>query len=782
MDDILTEFLVESNELLDQLETDLGALETQPASTELLSSIFRCLHTIKGGCGFLDFKRLESLSHAGETLLGAMRDGEVVGDKEVFDLLYELADATRTVMQIIESTGADVTSDCERLTESLKVMRTNKQLTSAQKEDRARGFGTVKASVSGTEAVELQGFSDMPLGEILVAQGLINHEDVVIAMREQENGDPRHLGEVLVARGCVSSQAIREALEIQIETKNAERSSTVVENSIRVDVLLLDKLMNLVGELVLARNQVQQHTRASQDIQLLRSSQRLNLITTELQAGVMKTRMQPIGNVWNKFPRVVRHLCVVCDKKVRIEMDGKETELDKTIIEAIRDPLTHFVRNSVDHGIEATADREKSGKNREGVVRLRAFHEGGQVNMEISDDGRGIDPAVIRKKALAQNLVSASQLEKMDDHQVTNLVFLPGFSTASKITSVSGRGVGMDVVKTNIERIGGTVDLHSQVGVGTTLKIKIPLTLAIIPALLVSVGDGKFALPQISLLELVRLGRSDVETRIEYVNDVPVYRLRGELLPLIYLRSELKMSGSEGHQDQINIVVLQVDGRTFGLVVDSVEDTAEIVVKPLGRQLKGIKAFAGATILGDGSVALILDVMGLAQKARIVGDIREGGATDLIASADQDVDGRQQLLLFELGEQRRVAIPLLAIDRLEELSTDDVERSGEREVVQYRGSILPLIRVADVIGARSSGGEDDTLRVLVYNQGRTSVGLVVDHIIDIVEQADPIQSEKRSHPCFVGSTIIHGRVTDLLDAAEVIRSSGLYDESRRLAA
>src|SRR5208283_5423230 len=342
---------------------------------------------------------------------------------------------------------------------------------------------------------------------------------------------------------------------------------------------------------------------------------------TELQEEVMKTRLQPIGNIWSQFPRTVRDVALGCGKEVDIEMEGKETELDKTIIEAIKDPLTHLVRNSVDHGIELPQVRSKAGKPCTGRLTLRAFHEGGQVNIEISDDGAGLNRDRICEKAIERGLVSAQQTARMTEREIFNLIFLPGFSTAEKVTNVSGRGVGMDVVKTNVERIGGAVEVQSTAGQGTTVRVRIPLTLAIIPALIVSCNGERYAIPQISLLELAWLEDGEARSAIEMVHGVPVYRMRGRLLPLVYLSRALQLAEKEHaaeNEDAVNIVVLQAGDRPFGLVVDEINDTEEIVVKPLRKQLKTLKTFAGSTIMGDGKVALILDVLGLAQRASVV--------------------------------------------------------------------------------------------------------------------------------------------------------------------
>ena len=551
------------------------------------------------------------------------------------------------------------------------------------------------------------------------------------------------------------------------------QNSAVSDSTIRVDVGLLDKLMNLVGELVLARNQVLQFTNQRTDSAFLATSQRLNLITTELQSSVMKTRMQPIGNVWSKLPRVVRDLANACGKQARIEMEGKETELDKTIIEAIKDPLTHIVRNSVDHGIENPEVRAARGKPEEGCLKMRAYHEGGQVNIEITDDGGGIDLGRVKEKALQRGLITAERAARMSEQETLHLIFLPGFSTAEKITNVSGRGVGMDVVKTNIEKIGGTVDLQSNPGEGTTLKIKIPLTLAIIPALIVTSGGDRFAIPQVSLLELVRLEGEQARRQIEFVRDVPVYRLRGQLLPLAYLNRELKIEPPQagGESAPVNIVVLHTDGHPFGLVVDEINDTEEIVVKPLGKQLKGVASFAGATIMGDGRVALILDVMGIAQGAGLAGEVHDRTLAESNAAVRKAADPRQTLLLFETGQGSRMAIPLSMVARLEEFPRSAIEHSGAQEVVRYRGQILPLIRVAaHVPSVTAAAAENDPMQVVVYSEQGRSVGLVVGHICDIVHETITVKRHAHGRGIF-GSVVIQETVTDLLDVQSVIRAA-----------
>ncbi len=476
LDDIVHEFLVESQENLDQLDRDLVALEQHPESTALLQSIFRTVHTIKGTCGFLAFGQLEALAHAGEGLLGRLRDGGLKLTKDRTSALLELVDAVREILGAIEATGAEDGRERSALIATL---------TALQEPD-------VDASVEEAPIA----LPPPRLGEILVDVAGVAEDAVTMAVLEQRLGDDRPIGQILVDSGL--------ATEAQVETAlAAQADSRVGDSSIRVDVGLLDTLMRLVGELVLTRNQIVTTATERGDASMLRSSQQLSQLVTELQAGVMKTRMQPIDSVWSRLPRVVRDLAVSCGRQVRLELQGREIELDKTILEAIKDPLTHVVRNSIDHGIEPPDVRLAAGKPAEGCLTLHAFHEGGQVNIEISDDGAGIDPAAVAAKAVQRGLITAPQAAAMSARELTNLIFVPGFSTAQAITNVSGRGVGMDVVRTNVEKIGGTVDVASEPGTGTTLSIKIPLTLAIIPALTVECSAARYAIPQISVEELV---------------------------------------------------------------------------------------------------------------------------------------------------------------------------------------------------------------------------------------------------------------------------------------
>ena len=712
MEEIIKEFLVESGEGLDLLDRDLVALERDPTAGELLAEIFRAVHTIKGTSGVLGFSKIESVAHVGENLLSRMRDGTMVLNPAITSGLLAMVDALRRLLGEIEQRDSEGDADYSQVVRQLEGL--------------LAGVAAVSTPASG--AISPSGAQP----EISAA------------------GSSPAAAAVPAAAPAAAAEPAKE--------------SGVASSNVRVDVGLLDKMMNLVGELVLARNQIVQCT--GSDATFLSAAQRLNLITSELQEAVMKTRMQPIGNIWSKFPRLVRDLALQCGKQATIAMDGAETELDKTIIEAVKDPLTHILRNSLDHGIEAPERRVAVGKPPGGRLHLRAYHEGGQVNIEISDDGAGINLERVKQKALQRGLITPGQAARMGERELANLVFQPGFTTAEKVSNVSGRGVGLDVVKTNIEKIGGGVELLSTSGEGITLKIRIPLTLAIIPALLVTSGGERFAIPQVSLLELVRLEGEQGKAAVEQVQDVPVYRLRGRLLPLVFLNRELGLEGGRKREDVDNIVVLRAGDGRFGLVVDEIDDSEEIVVKPLGKQLKGIACLAGATILGDGQVALILDVLGMAEMAGVASGQPAPASEERAEAKAEEPAARQSWLLFRSAGGSRLALPLPAVARLEEFPRQRVERCSGEEAVQYRGEILRLVRMSQLLGEPE--GTADPLRVVVLSGRGQSAGLVVDRIEDITDEAVKVR-EQPGKGVLLGSAVIQQKVTDIVDLRQVMR-------------
>ena len=775
VDEIVSEFLVESYENLDQLDSDLLELEESPDDKAKLSSVFRSIHTIKGTSGFLAYPKLEKVAHTGENLLVLLRDGEMLLSSEIASGLLKMVDAIRSMLRSIEAGNGEGEDSFAELIQELERLKSGDSGGAAESsaapaeipveavvEELRPSEGDVESEAKAAEGVEERQVPSQDVAEEPAAA--VAEETATEEVASPAVATPDASADVVKA--SEPAAATPPAAQPAAEDKVSAEKSSVTESTIRIEVGLLDKLMNLVGELVLARNEIMQCGEKSEDAALAAASQRVNLITTELQEGVMKTRMQPIRTAWSKLPRVVRDLSRSCGKQVQVRMEGADTELDKTILEAIKDPLTHIVRNSVDHGIEPTDVRIAAGKPAEGTLLLRAYHEGGQVNIEIIDDGGGIGVDRVRTKAVEKGLVTEEQAAALTDREASMLILLPGFSTAATVTNVSGRGVGMDVVKTNVEKIGGTLDISSVPGEGTTLRIKIPLTLAIVPALVVTCDNDRFCIPQVNLLELVRLEGDKVKNQIEVLHSVPVYRLRGRLLPLVYLDEELglrdRRTEADRHLDTaVNIVVLQAEDQIFGLVVDSISDTQEIVVKPLGSHLKSLPVYAGSTIMGDGTVSLILDVIGIAQVGHV---LVEHGGQKLVDSNDGNSElerSQECYLVVDPGDDTRAAVALDAVARLEEVATTSIERSGNQQVIQYRGQIMPIVSL-------SAYGEIDTTQdsvpLIVYNTGKSDIGVAVGKILDIVDQVEDGSSPDGN------SRVIGGKVTRIVDLEMIARS------------
>lgn len=751
--EILSEFLQETHENLRLLDSDLIQLEANPGEKSTLAQVFRTLHSIKGSAGFLGFVKLQEVTHSAETLLSRLRSGEMLFTESIATVLLQVVDAIRGMLVSIEATGKEGAEDYTGLIAQV---------------DRLRMAGRAEAPAGPAVASIVSGMTSASFTSVTPAR----MESLVTSPNDEST-----------SRSGTSETANSDASDV--------RTASAADSNIRVDVGLLDKLMNLVGELVLSRNQILQYSDSHEDNNFLAAVQRLDLLISELQAAVMKTRMQPIGSVLNRFPRIVRDQALVCGKKVRLEISGQETELDRTLIEAIRDPLVHMVRNAIDHGIETPAVRLSRGKQEEGRLRIVASHEGGKVIIEITDDGGGIDVGRLREKAIQSELVAPEVIARMTHAELLRLVFLPGFSTADRVTQTSGRGVGMDVVLTNIERIGGTVDIESTLGKETTIRTRIPLTLAIMPALIVSCGGELYAVPQVSLLELVRLEPDQVQRGVERMHGIPVYRLRDAMLPLVFLDRQLEIESARASGDEVNIVVLQADDRSFGLVVDSVRDTEEIVVKPLQKQIKGIPVFAGAAIMGDGRIAMVLDVIGLARRASVISGTKTHAISELDPSATSVVNEEveaEPLLLFTSCTGGQMAIPLSLVSRLEEFPRTAVELLGTRQVVQYCGEILPLIDIAselDQLQQRRTGvsaeavsgvriqGDGESMTVIVYAAGDQHAGLVVGHVVDIVQE-HIIARSRASRPGVLFTAVVQERVTEFVDVPLLVRES-LFD-------
>jgi two-component system, chemotaxis family, sensor kinase CheA len=717
MDDLLREFLTETNESLDRVDAELVRFEQDPNNANILGNIFRLVHTIKGTCGFLGLPRLEKLAHAAETLMGKFRDGMPVTTEAVTLILITI-DRIKTILEAIEDHQHEPAGGDIDLIEQLNRMarpEAAKPQPAPRPEEEARPH-----KVRGEE-IEPQP----------AARG---HEDT----------------------GAQATSRDKPAAE----RTDDERGDRLASHSIRVNVETLDYLMTTVSELVLTRNQLLEIVRRHEDSDFKVPLQRLSNVTAELQEGVMKTRMQPIGNAWQKLPRIVRDLSSELGKQIELEMHGADTELDRQVLELVKDPLTHLVRNSADHGIENVAERIAAGKPRKGTIRLTACHQGGHIIIEIADDGRGLDVARIKAKAVEHGFASEAELAAKSETEICNFIFLPGFSTATQVTNISGRGVGMDVVRANIEQIGGTVDLKSVAGVGATFTIKIPLTLAIVSALIVEAGGERFAMPQLSVLELVRASAGG-EHRIERIKDTPVLRLRNKLLPLVHLKESLRLGECPG--DEGFVVVTQVGSQVFGTVVDGVFHTEEIVIKPLSSKLRNIAVFSGTTILGDGSVIMIIDPNGIAQTLGRAAALASTDKAQIEDSEEAGAEDLTSLLVFRAGSPQPKAVPLSLVSRLEEIDCRRIEISDGRYLVQYRDQLMPLLRIDTQNGIKQEG----TQPTLVFSDRGRSMGLIVDEIVDIVEARLDIEVAS-DRPGILGYAVVKGSATEIIDVGHFL--------------
>ncbi len=720
MDDLISEFITETAESLATLDTELVRFEKEPSDSEALGNIFRLVHTIKGTCGFLGLSRLETIAHASESILGEIRDNAIPVSPEVISGVLESLDTIKSIVEYLKLHGKEQTGDDSELISRLNTLRgagdQNKGTLSSQPE----------------ETDNIPAASETP-----AAQKMPEHD---ADASQDKNNTSTHAEEANEHSAQGSAQA----------------------QSIRVNLDVLENLMQLVGELVLTRNQLSQIIKTRSDRVLSFRLQKLSQIASDLQEGIMKTRMQPISNAWSKFPRLIRDLSHELEKKIDLRMIGAETELDRQLLEAIKDPLIHMVRNSCDHGLESPEERVAAGKPEAGTITLSAFHEGGHIIIELSDDGRGINIEKIKQRALKNGLATEEQMAKLTGQQIVQFIFLPGFSTAEKVTSISGRGIGMDVVRYNIEKIGGTLELTSIFGKGSKFNIKIPLTLAIVSVLIVETCGERFALPQINVQELVRVGEGSGHV-IEHVENASVLRLRGKLLPVISLAEILGMSmnGKKGNTEFV--VICKVGGYSFGIAVEHVFDIEEIVIKPNSELLKSITLYSGNAILGDGNIIMILDPNGL---ARATGAEDISSTLDTSAAFKDDSAGGALVsyLLFKSQKGAPKAVPLELISRLEKIDMAKVEiAAGKRPVVQYKGSLMSL---------RTLGDEElpkEGLRyVIVFTYDNRNLGIVIDRILDVVRVPYDVKSSSVEKGLF-GSTIIDGKTTDIVDVAYMLR-------------
>jgi two-component system chemotaxis sensor kinase CheA len=809
MDDLLDEFLTETNEHLEIVDQELVRFEQDPDNKDILRNVFRLVHTIKGTCGFLGLPRLESLAHAAETVMGHLRDGAPV-TPEAVTLILQTIDRIKAILNVLGRTGSEPEGEDTDLITPLDDMSARYASGEIQATVTAASLTAAPVSTTAVTADEDDGANigtlTFQILERPLKPGEVSLDELERVFRETSGPAfdtppqmvepaPRETVEAAPAqRAAIENMASLDKAPQIAPAKVAPAASAQAVNApaakalsvkppmadahglgedsggdgrghgiqtIRVNVDTLEHLMTMVSELVLTRNQLLEIARRSEDSGYKVPLQRLSHITAELQDGVMKTRMQPIGNAWGKLPRIVRDLSAELGKRIELVQTGADTELDRQVLELIKDPLTHMVRNSADHGIETPAERRAAGKPETGSIHLSAFHEGGSITIEISDDGRGLNMVRIREKVIEKGLATEAEVERMPDHQLARFIFHPGFSTAAAVTAVSGRGVGMDVVKSNIDAIGGVIEVSTKPGEGTTLTIKIPLTLAIVAALIVAVGDQRFAIPQVVVRELVRV-KEGAQHMLETLNGSTVLRLRDRLLPVIALSSVMKLA-TEAEPDTGFVVVTQIGGRHIGLLVDGVFHTEEIVVKPMSGKLRKLPVFSGNTILGDGAVVLILDPNGV---SKLIGSV-DGEAEDEVAGQDKADAGLGEavtMLVFKGSDDSLRAIPLSLVTRLEEIDATRIERSGARPVLQYRGKLTPIVPVDDRLALRSEGIQP----LIIFSDGERTMGLAVDSIIDIVEEAFEIELNAQTGGASVGSAVIRGRVTDIIDIAHFL--------------
>jgi two-component system chemotaxis sensor kinase CheA len=758
--ELLAEFIAESRDHLSHVEGQLLEIEANGAEidVDLVNNVFRGIHSIKGAAGFLGLVTVNRLAHGLENILGLMRTRELTPTSAMVDVMLRAADALAHLVNNAEaSNDADVEAHIVKLDEIFH---------SGAGEQVAVATASVAVEEAGQRALDLTAAVDFVEQAMFADSGMDEapfSEEVVV----QEAETMSEPSEALLSP---SPPAAVESKSSANGTATNQTPPVVAETSIRVQVGVLDSLMNLAGELVLGRNQLIQALNTEAHVGIEAVASRLDQVTTELQEAIMRTRMQPIGAVFSKFPRVVRDLSAKLGKQCDVIMDGKEVDVDKTILEAIGDPLTHLVRNSIDHGVERPDVRIAAGKPATGTIHLKAYHEAGKVRIDIADDGGGIYPEKLKKKAVEKGVVTAEQASRLSDREAVRLIFHPGFSTAEKITDVSGRGVGMDVVRTNIEKLGGTVDVDSVPGRGATIQITLPLTLAIIPSLIIQSGDERFAIPQVNISELVRLRSEEIGKRLDRVKSAEVLRLRGSLLPLVRLSAVLGVPAVEAHagvdpSTTIHIVVVETGQQRFGIVVDALHDSEEIVVKPLGRHIKNVPCLSGATILGDGHVALILDVAGIAvhQQIRSAHDEAIAAKGAEISSGDEDL---QSVLLFTNHPREHFAVSMDVVARIERIRTDQIDSVGGQELVQYRQSSVPLLRLENVITARPPEAQS-WVYVIVFSISGKEVGLVAPRLEDIRRVPTNVDTLTFQEVGVQGSLVLADQATRLIDLFKI---------------
>lgn len=825
MEEAIQEFTSECDEMLERISLGLSKLEKEGFDQETMGSIYRDMHTIKGSSQLFGFHQIGTVAHAMESSLDPIRQNIIKPSSNLIDIIYQGCDLVgRLVKSINEShkeheAEDDLLEIVPRLIDcTLTSLNNNVRYI---KDDflplvvKNESNASISSQVTSQQdkVIQEESLDKKPAEAIQEKDPAPERNINKMASEKKETSDikidpkpnlddtkvvkesspsantGKDVGISQSTRTNMKQQENQKSIKIdtsrlqtnqQNQEKVASEKRTENQETIRVQVSLLDKLMNLAGELVLVRNQVLRFASNEKNAEFSKIAQKVNLVTSEIQNEVMKTRMQPVGSILSKFHRVVRDLAKELGKKIELKLEGTETELDKTLIEAVKDPLTHIIRNSADHGLETPEERRNKGKPETGRIAINSYHEGGQVVIEINDNGRGLDKVKIGEKAIEKGIITYDQYNSMSDKEIYHLIFAPGFSTAAAVSNISGRGVGMDVVKTNIERIGGIIDLNAIPGEGTKIYLKIPLTLAIVPALLIRSGNERFAIPQVKLLELLRIN-SDGENqsnKIELLQGKPIYRLRGQLLPLVSLNQLIhpeKENLSQINNDKdSNIVVLKAGSVVFGLIVDEIEDSADIVVKPLTQFLKSLGLYAGATLLGDGNVALTLDVMGIADKAMLGQGEEE---TDLLRKSRDEKGNAESMtdyLVVDVGDRSRYTFPLSLVNRLEVFKSSDYDFSGDQQVIRYRGGLLPIISVRDFFGLPEKKIEVDDEKqedhpVVVVQHYDRLFGLEVDNILDVIGSSAPIDEQIRSHQGILGSFIDRDKVFVVIDAVQLIQ-------------
>ena len=754
-DELIHEFVVESSSHLGEVEGQLLQIEAAGADIDanLVNTVFRGIHSVKGAAGFLGLTVVNALAHSLENVLNMIRNRELIPTSPIINAMLRAADQLRSLVDnVASSNSADVSSFVNELEAIANGSASEAEFTAEPIEN----------------IIENSGFETE-----LATDSYINDDVALLKDCDptQEAVDAEPAPPPPITKKALSPPVEKPAMNQESGNLQAKQSRPA-DAFVRVNVALLDRLMNLAGELVLSRNQLLSAVSLGAKEGLENIASRVDQVTSELQETIMQTRMQPIGTIFSRFPRVVRDLSAKLGKECSLEIEGNEVEVDKTIVEAMGDPLTHLVRNSVDHGIERPEQRAANGKLAMGTIRLRAFHQAGKVCIRIEDDGGGMDPAKLKAKAIEKGLITSEQASMMTDGEALRLIFAPGFSTAATVTDVSGRGVGMDVVRTNIEQLGGTVDIESTLSEGSAVHITLPLTLAIIPSMIIGCAGERYAIPQSSIAELVRVPQADMEAKIGRVKGAEVLRLRGALLPLVRLDSALGLRTVDEYSERpknANILVLETGQMRYGLLVDTLHDNEEIVVKPLGKHVKDLGYLAGATILGDGYVALILDVVGIAMQSNLRNI--ESSAKDSVSDEDaSQTEEVHRLLLFANHFTEQFAIPMAMVTRIERIKTSDVRVIGNQNLLIYRGNSLPLLRLEESISALPPEESLANLFVIVFRIADREVGLIAPILRDIRDIQMKMDSKTLREPGVPGATVIDGYTTRLLDLVELARA------------